>query len=160
MLAGERFDKINNIRDGGRIAVCLIVTCAVACVAPATIYRPDGPPLEAAIEESDATTLRLRDEAGTGYALGQMQVSRIDHPGDPSFFAGILFVALGVLILRPALRDDIAPEQAGIGRLLGGTLVFTGVVSTAFGGTAWLRSRRAAEPFNDARPRKPPRPFR
>jgi hypothetical protein len=136
------------------------VTCSLACVAPATIYRPDGPPLEAVIEDSDVATLRMRDESGTPYALDQMQVSRIDHPGDPSFFAGILFLALGVLILRPSLRDDIAPEQAGIGRLVGGMFAFTGAVSISFGGSAWLRSRRAAGMFNDARPPKPPRPFR
>ena len=137
----------------------MIVACTMGC-APATIYRTDGPPLEAVIEDSDATTLRVRDEAGQRYALGQTQVSDIDHPGDRHFLAGIIITAMGAIILRQALSDDAGPLAAGMGRLMGGMFVVTGGISFGVGGPTWLRSRRAAGPFNEARPAKIPRRYR
>jgi uncharacterized membrane protein YedE/YeeE len=141
------------VRDLRLVAVAVAVVWVLGC-APATIYRSDDRPLEATIESSDATTLRVRDENGDRFALGQGQVADIDHPGNVGFIAGVLFTALGVVMLRWTSEHDAdAPGLTlGFGRLFGGMLVFNGVVGAGFWGPAWLRSRRAARPFNDARP--------
>ena len=147
------------MRDGRRMVACVVVGLSLAC-APATIYRPDGPPLEAVIEDSDATTLRVRDQSGTSLALDQTQVSRIDHPGAISVFVGAMMLVLGALILQKTIADAEVPEQRMLGYLTGGPMVFSGGLSVAFGVPSWIRSRRAAAPFNEARPRKPPRAYR
>lgn len=130
----------------------LVVALGFGC-APATIYRPDGPPMKAVIEDSDAITLRVRDESGARHALGQLQVSEIDHPGNVGFIGGLVSLVLGVVVLASSYDGGYGDGWHLMTRyLFGYPLTLAGVAGVGAGAPIWLRSRRAAREFNLARP--------
>jgi hypothetical protein len=130
------------------------VAVSVLGCAPATIYRCDDRPLEAIIESSDATSLRVRDPDGNHFVLGQEQVADVDHPGNVGVVVGLVLTGLGLAYLvGTSGRTDAGSSNL---RQVGFAFVGLGVVDMILGGAAWTHSRLAARPFNQGRPAQPP----
>src|SRR5678815_1228801 len=72
------------------------LACALGCGTTATIQRTDGPPVEAEIDSSDASTLGVRGPSGNVVAFGQYQVASIDHPGGALIAVGAGLTAVGL----------------------------------------------------------------
>ena len=135
------------------IPVALALGCAGS---NAIVARPDAPPLEAEIDSSDATALRLRGPSGNLVALDQYHVSEIDHPGNVWGSIGLFYVGSGALLILPA----VFPAESG-GRKSGleGFTAWMGVVSLLVGipmalqgWSAWGASKSRAHAFESARP--------
>jgi len=143
------------------VAVALAVGCATS---NARIYRPDGPPLSAEIDGSDASVLVLRVPRTAGWEeeprrvpLGQYQVSSIDHPGNVLATIGLASAGLGAAEtawLVSAMRRPGAMDN-GFGGIVGaitiGTMV-AGLSMFAFNALVWGRSKAHARAFEQARP--------
>jgi hypothetical protein len=139
-------------------AFALTLVPTLACAQPAAIVRrPVGPPIEAEIDSSDASTLRLRGPSGNLVSLGQYDVSEIDHPGNEWAMLGGLYVGGGALMLVPLFMEP-APGAAGpngfagIAALTGISGIAIGVAMLAYNLSTWGRSRSRAHAFEAARP--------
>jgi hypothetical protein len=143
------------------VAVALALGCATS---NARIYRPDGPPLSAEIDGSDASVLVLRvprankwEEEPRRVALGQYQVSSIDHPGNVLAMIGLGAAGVGtaetawlIWTLRQPGRMDNGFSGI-VGAITIGTIV-AGLSMFAFNGLVWGRSKAHARAFEQARP--------
>lgn len=133
----------------------LAAACSGACSTTATVYRTNGPPVEATIEESDAHALYLRDENGNRFSLGQYEISKIDHPGNVAAAIGLPFFVFGVSLVGPlnsaAARPD-ADGMLGIGSTMVWTSILIGAPLLLVNMPLWLRSRIRAHDFESARP--------
>jgi hypothetical protein len=133
--------------------LALTVGCAGST---AIISRPDGPPVEAEIDSSDASTLRLRAPGGSLVPLDQHQVSDIDHPGNVWAMIGLGYAAAGGLSLLTLL----VPENPGDGYkgthsvvgFLGICVAITGLSVFLYNIALWERSKSRARAFENARP--------
>jgi hypothetical protein len=134
--------------------LALTVGCAQST---AIIRRPDGPPVEAEIDSSDAATLRLRAPSGKIAPLNQDQVSAIDHPGNVWAAIGAGYAGANLLLfVVPAL---VAPEpKDGRGEgyptilYLGLSGAIVGLSIFTYNALVWGRSKARARAFEKARP--------
>jgi hypothetical protein len=126
----------------------------------ATIHRTDAPPTEAEIDDSDASTLRLRGSTGNMLALDQYQVSSIDHPGNVWAVIGGVYAAAGVLMTVGfiAQQRSLSSDQRG-GNGFEGMVGFITIGAAVVGLAAfvpnmfvWARSKVRAHAFESARP--------
>jgi hypothetical protein len=143
-------------------AVAIATLLSAGCASSATILRPDGPPIEATITDSDESNLYVQDQNGNLLRIGgQYNVSEIDHPGNVVFAIGLPYLAVGVGLLaamksaesgQPRDTGDAGAEGQAFGYLIGWTSLISGGALVAAGGLSWLRSKRAARRFEAVRP--------
>jgi len=130
----------------------------------ARIYRSDGPPLSAEILDSDASHLMLRvpqtarwEERPRQVALGQYQVSSIDHPGNVLALIGLGSAAAGAAGTMALIDLERQPGHMdnGFGGLVGfitvGAFVI-GLTMFAFNSYVWGSSKTRARAFERSRP--------
>jgi hypothetical protein len=132
------------------------LACALGCGTTATIQRTDGPPVEAEIDSSDASTLRLRGPSGNVVAFGQSQVASIDHPGGALTATGAVVTAVG---LAPTLwwvaqRPWDSRQGGHEGAILAITipLILAGGLALWSGWSVSEHSKARARAFEVARP--------
>jgi len=145
------------------LAVAVAFGCATS---KARIYRPDGPPLAAEIESSDQSTLVLRGPPAARFdapeprrvALGQYQVTAIDHPGNVLALIGLGEAGASALALT-AWTSDFRTRGGSDPNGFGGPIGFvfltgivTGLAVAAFNGMVWGRSKAHARAFEQERP--------
>jgi hypothetical protein len=141
-----------------RRTLALVTVISVGCAgSTATIYRPDGPPYEAEIDSSDASTLRLRGPSGNVTGLGQYQVSDIDHPGNALAIGGLVFAGVSSLLLLPVLlprrpQDGPGDGFVGLAAVMGIGGIIEGLAVAAYNGVVWSRSKARARNFEEGRP--------
>jgi hypothetical protein len=148
------------------VAFAFAFAFAFGCAtSKARIYRSDGPPLAAEIESSDQSTLVLRGPPMAKFdapeprrvALGQYQVSAIDHPGNVLSVMGLGYAFINGVALLAWTADGRQSESYQ--NWFGGPIGFafltgavTGLAVAAFNGMVWGRSKANARAFEEARP--------
>jgi predicted benzoate:H+ symporter BenE len=122
----------------------------------ATIYRTDGPPIEAEVDSSDASMIRLRGSRGRLLDLDQHQVSSIDHPGNVLAAIGAGYAgASGLMALMwYGHQRSLPAEERGSGVVTGGFIfgMVLGLVTFVPNIIVWKRSKARAGAFEAARP--------
>jgi hypothetical protein len=141
------------------LAATLVLT--VGCSGTtATIRRTDGPPIEAEIDSSDGSSLRLRGPSGNLVKLDQYQVADIDHPGNVWATIGGVYAAGGLMftaVWLNAERNIRANGERGNG--FDGMVGFIGIGALVLGAAVllpnlfvWGRSKVHAHAFEAERP--------
>ena len=146
-------------RPGWRRATVAAVALQVAaCSTTATIHRPQGAPLDAHIVGSHENALAVRREDGRDHEVQRPAVAYIDHPGNVLALAGlgVLLVGASIIASEPQpSRGELFATAAIIGT--------PSLLMIGWGGTTYLRSKRAAARFEDetlrARTPDPNRPY-
>lgn len=140
------------------VALALVVALGSGGCArtTATIRRTDDTPLEAEIDSSDQSTLRLRGPSGNIVSLDQYQVASIDHPGNVMAVFGGVSAGLGFLLLTPlAVERATGTRDGGAGgffALLGIPYIIAGLPVFIANMLIWDNSRARAREFESARP--------
>jgi len=141
-------------RPNALLALTLAFT--VGCATTATVRRTDAPPVEADIDGSDASTLRLRGRNGEMLALDQYQVASIDHPGNIVATIGAGYTGAGILCLVPLIvereRHQMDNGFGGVVGALGVLSLLVGVPMLIAGTSTWGRSKQRAHAFEISRP--------
>lgn len=134
---------------------------AVGCSGTtATIRRTDGPPIEAEIDSSDGSSLRLRGPSGNFQMLDQYQVASIDHPGNVWALIGGVYVGGGLLFTAAWLEAEQNIRANGArGNGFDGMIGFIAIGSLVLGAAillpnlfVWGRSKAHAHAFEAERP--------
>ncbi len=141
--------------------LAVVLAFTLGCAGPsATIRRTDATPVEADIDSSDASTLRLRGPHGTIVPLDQYQVSSIDHPGNVMAAIGAAYAAGGALMtLGYFAQVQSRPPDQRMGNGFEGMLLFITIGAAVLGiavavpnAIVWGRSKARAHAFESARP--------
>jgi hypothetical protein len=144
-----------------RSVIALTLVVMVGCAdTTAIVRRTDGPPTEAVIDSSDASTLRLGGPTGNMLALGQYQVASIDHPGNVmaligGCYAGAGLLATGVWLVterRSAAQNDGASGAIGVVGAGGILATIIGLAVFVPNMVIWGRSKVRAHAFESGRP--------
>ena len=129
---------------------------ALGCGTTATIQRTDGPPIEAEIDSSDASTLRLRGPSGNVVGIGQYQVASIDHPGGAMVAIGASMTVAGLaptvwwVAQRPWERRQGGFEAVILPITI--TMIIGGAIALWSGWSVSEHSKARARAFEVARP--------
>jgi hypothetical protein len=138
------------------LALALVFGGASCARMTATVRRTDDTPLEARIDSSDASTLRLRGPSGNIVSLDQYQVASIDHPGNVMAVFGGVSAGLGLLLLTPLAVEHAAGTRdngaGGFFALLGIPYIIVGLPVFIANMMIWDDSRSRAREFESARP--------
>jgi len=138
------------------VALAWVIGSAGCARTTATIRRTDDTPLEAQIDSSDRSTLRLRGPSGNIVSLDQYQVASVDHPGNVMALFGGVSAGLGLLLLTPlAVERATGTRDGGAGGLaavLGVPYIIIGLPVFIANMLIWDDSRARAREFESARP--------